>query len=375
MSATGAGAGAPRQVGLDLIRALAIILTCAMHFVWAIGAWQFGRDFEMLPIRAARGAGEAFWLWAYHSQHGVYLFFVLSGFLLTQRWFTPPAPQVLRYLRDRAWRTLPGAWLALACALLLLALAGKAPADPWLRWLENALFLDWFRRDDSHHLLIVTWSLQAEWLFYLALPVVAWLAAQGVQRALPAWCAVALCGVIAVAVLKLTSQRGGAYALFFAAGALCAVQRDAWRTTLQRVPWWALLAVYVGVNLVYGWTTPTAARLQSPGFGPFEWHAVAFAAIAAAMVLKAANEAFRDALWVRLGSHIGRISFSIYLWHLLVVIALAQLFDVPGRWSNLPAPGAIALYLCVLTAVTWAVSVASFALIERPYFQRRQRQR
>ena len=42
--------------------------------------------------------------------------------------------------------------------------------DPALRWLENAFFLDWFRRDDSHHLLIVTWSLQAEWLFWLALP-------------------------------------------------------------------------------------------------------------------------------------------------------------------------------------------------------------
>ena len=374
MSAAGADAHAPRQVGLDLIRALAIILTCAMHFVWAIGAWQYGRDFEMLPISAARDVGEAFWLWAYHSQHGVYLFFVLSGFLLTQRWFTPPAPPVLRYLRDRACRTLPGAWLALACALLLLVLAGKAPADPALRWLENAFFLDWFRRDDSHHLLIVTWSLQAEWLFYLALPGVAWLAAQGVQRALPAWCTVALCGVIAVGVLKLTSQRGGAYALFFAAGALCAVQRDVWRTTLQRVPWWALLAVYVGVNFVYGWTTPTAARLQPAGFGPFEWHAAAFAAIAAAMVLKAADEPFRDALWVRLGSHIGRISFSIYLWHLLVVIALAQLLDVPGRWSNLHAPGAIALYLCVVTVVTWVTSMTSFALIERPYFQRRQRQ-
>ena len=64
MSAAGADAHAPRQVGLDLIRALAIILTCAMHFVWAIGAWQYGRDFEMLPISAARDVGEAFWLWA-----------------------------------------------------------------------------------------------------------------------------------------------------------------------------------------------------------------------------------------------------------------------------------------------------------------------
>lgn len=364
---------ASRQVGLDLVRALAIILTCAMHFVWAIGAWQYGRDFEMLPISAARNTGEAFWLWAYHSQHGVYLFFVLSGFLLMQRWCSPPAPQVLHYLRDRAWRTLPGAWLALATALLLLALAGKAPAEPWLRWLENAFFLDWFRRDDSHHLLIVTWSLQAEWLFYLSLPVVAWLAARGAQRGLPAGWTVLLCGAVAMVVLKLLSQRGGAYALFFTAGALCAVQRDAWRPALQRLPWWVLIAAYLGVNFVYGWTTPTAARLQAPGFHAFEWHAIAFAVVAGAMVPKAADHAFTHAAWVRLGSHIGRISFSIYLWHLLVVIALAQLFDIPGCWSAWPAAPAIALYLVVATLATWAVSLASFALIERPYFERRKR--
>ena len=98
-----------------------------------------------------------------------------------------------------------------------------------------------------------------------------------------------------------------------------------------------------------------------------------FAAVAGAMVLKAADHAFTHAAWVRLGGHIGRISFSIYLWHLLVVIALAQLFDIPGRWSAWPAAPAIALYLVVATLATWAVSLASFALIERPYFERRKR--
>ena len=96
-------------------------------------------------------------MWLYHSQHGVYLFFVLSGYLLSQRWLVEQSTLLPPYLTDRALRTLPGAWLALLVALGLLALGNEMPSDAALRWLENAFFLNWFRRDDTHHLLVVTW--------------------------------------------------------------------------------------------------------------------------------------------------------------------------------------------------------------------------
>ena len=190
-----------RQTGLDLLRALAIVLTCAMHFVWAIGAWRYERNFEVFPISAARSVDEALWMWLYHSQHGVYLFFVLSGYLLSKRWLVEKKATLGRYLVDRAWRTLPGAWLALLVALGLLAAAGKMPTNAALLLLENALFLNWFRTDDLHHLLIITWSLQAEWLFYLALPIVAWCAqrAGGARRAQVA--TVLLFGVASIVLL------------------------------------------------------------------------------------------------------------------------------------------------------------------------------
>jgi exopolysaccharide production protein ExoZ len=360
---------ATRHAGLDLLRALAIALTCLMHFVWVIGAWRYQRDFELFPISAARSVDEGIWMWLYHSQHGVYLFFVLSGFLLTSRWFAQSPPTLARYLRDRALRTLPGAWLAISVALILLAVAGKAPADAGLRWLENAFFLNWFRSDDTHHLLIVTWSLQAEWIFYLLLPVV-WFLAMRVDAASRTWI-VLLIGLATMVVLKFCSLRGGAYALFFTTGALCALEQHRWRPLAQKISWRILVLTYVLVNFAYAWTTPTAARLQTSDFGAFEMHAVAFSAIAGLLLLKVASHTFAQTPFARLGLHIGRISYSVYLWNLLVVLVLGQVLGLPGRLDTLPAPLAITLYLALCVVVTWPTSLLSFVLVEQPYFNRR----
>ncbi len=311
-------------------------------------------------------------MWLYHSQHGVYLFFVLSGYLLSQRWLVAQNTQLRPYLTDRALRTLPGAWLALLVALGLLYLDNKMPEHSGLRWLENAFFLNWFRYDDTHHLLIVTWSLQAEWLFYVSLPIVAWCARTLGNSQRQRLIAVLACGFLAMALLKVTSIRGAAYALFFTTGAVCALKQNDWRTTIQKTPWWLALTLYVVVNFVYAWTTATAARLQASGFGPFEWHAIAFALVSGALLLKTAEHTFDDSLIVRIGRYIGRISYSIYLWHLLVLIAFAQLLGLPKRLEILPNPVAIALYLSALVAATWFISVASFYVVEKPYFSRRR---
>ena len=45
----------------------------------------------------------------------------------------------------------------------------------------------------------------------------------------------------------------------------------------------------------------TAARLQASGFGAFEWHAVAFALVSGALLLKSAEHTFGDSLFVRIG--------------------------------------------------------------------------
>ncbi len=359
-----------RHAGLDLLRALAITLTFFVHFVWVVGGWLYQRDFEMMAIRDAKSIFEGFLIWLCHSQHGVFLFFVLSGFLMGRKWFGRREASTLAFLRDRAWRTLPGAFLAVLAALLLLASAGKMPADPIARFFENAFFLNWFRKDDSRGLLVVTWSLQAEWLFYLSLPLVAW-CVKKICRESPAL-GVFLLTIATCAVLKVLSLRGAAYAWFFAVGIIAAIKRETWRETVARVPWAVIVMIYVAVNFCYAWLSPTSAKLQQALWNPFDTHAIVFGLSAGLLLLKTAETDYVNTWWVRLGAYVGKISYSIYLWHLLVILAVGQWFKWPTSLESLGTPLAALIYTTVTIALTWFVSVVSFRLIEQPYFDRKR---
>ncbi|TAG05925.1 MAG: acyltransferase [Betaproteobacteria bacterium] len=361
-----------RNTGLDLLRALAIVLTFFVHFLWIIGAWVYQRDFESLSIRDAKGFLEGVVIWLYHSQHGVFLFFVLSGFLMGRKWFSAHPPAVGTYLRDRAWRTLPGAWLAVTAALGLMYLAGRVPSEPLRLWVENLFFLNWFRKIDTEHVLVVTWSLHAEWLFYLALPVVAWVARRWGKSH---WIVVAIASVALAGAVKFLSVRGAAYVLFFAAGVIAAIEQKRLRGAVDSIPWIVVLLLYIGVNGVYGWFSPTAAKLQTALWNPFDTHAIAFAFTATLLLLKIVDAPFGQGRWVRLGRYIGKISYSVYLWHLLVLLALGHWLGWPSALAAQPSVGAVGFYATSCVLLTWAVSALSFRWIEQPYFARRERQK
>lgn len=359
-----------RHDGLDLLRALAIVLTFFVHFVWVIGGWFYQRDFEKLAIRDANSVIEGFLIWLYHSQHGVFLFFVLSGYLMGRKWFGRGDASMLSFFRDRAWRTLPGAFLAVFAALMLLWSAGKLPPDPIIRYFENAFFLNWFRKDDSRALLIVTWSLHAEWLFYLSLPLVAWFVKAASRRS--PTLGVLVVTLLACVLLKFLSLRGWAYAWFFAVGVIAAINQARWSATIEKTPWALVLGVYLAVNTAYAWFSPTAAALQTGSWNAFDTHSVFFGIASGLLLLKTASAVFSSNGWVRIGTYIGRISYSIYLWHLLVIIALGQWFLWPGSLDSLGRPLGVAIYTVATIALTWIVSVLSFRLIEQPYFDRKR---
>lgn len=359
-----------RQVGLDLLRALAISLTFFVHFFWVVGDWLFQRNMEMLAIREARSSVEMLMIWLVHSQHGVFLFFVLSGYLMGSKWFGGHHVSSLAFLRDRALRTLPGASLAVLAAMLLSASAGQAVSDPIARFLENVFFLNWFRKDDSRAVLVVTWSLHAEWIFYLSLPVIAaCVARMSAGRPVPALMALTL--VICI-VLKFTSDRGWAYAWFFAVGVICALKQEAWQGALKRIPWVAVIALYTIINTVYALYSPPSPRLQTAAWNPFDTHALFFGVCAALLLLKAIETEFTDSVWTRIGVYIGRISYSLYLWHLLVVIAIGQWLRWPLALNELGVPLALFVYTAVTLSLTLLVSALSFRLVERPYFERKR---
>ena len=157
------GSGSPATLpALDSMRAVAAVAVVATHTSFWSGAYagpRFGASLARLDI-------------------GVAIFFVLSGFLLSRPWFQRHArgaapPSTGRYLWKRALRIMPVYVLAAAAALLLLP--GNSGATPalWIKTLTlTNIYVD-ARLPDG---LTQMWSLATEVAFYLALPLVMWVA-------------------------------------------------------------------------------------------------------------------------------------------------------------------------------------------------------
>ena len=151
-----------RNAGLDTLRACAIVLVFMYHYeVFVSGSATFG------------------WLsdvgWT-----GVDLFFVLSGYLISNQLFAGLARgesvSLPRFYARRAFRTLPVFWLVLAAYVLFPAAMGGRPPPPWWRFLTFTQNIGLQPGTAFSH----AWSLCVEEQFYLALPALlatsAWLA-------------------------------------------------------------------------------------------------------------------------------------------------------------------------------------------------------
>ena len=160
--------------------------------------------FHAAVIASAAAAGHAsgpVWAVASHLDLGLYVFFVLSGYLIARPFARSlvtgaPGPRLRRYATHRLRRIVPAFWAAL---LITLAVAGAGGAG----------VLTAFLFAGTWPTLPQAWTLDAEMGFYLLLPVVAALAAL-VARRLPsprARAVTLLCGLVAVAVLSLIARQ------------------------------------------------------------------------------------------------------------------------------------------------------------------------
>lgn len=155
---------------LDGLRGVAVLLVIWCH----IRGFTFGPSTEwLLEFKAASGF------------LGLYLFFVLSGFLL----FLPYArvfvghgkwPSVRRFYMRRALRILPVFYAAILLLLVLARIpptASLVPPFPRLRILATLFTLFHDIRQDTWFYILQTdtplWSLAIEWQYYLVLPALA----------------------------------------------------------------------------------------------------------------------------------------------------------------------------------------------------------
>lgn len=329
---------------LDGLRGLAVLVVIASHL----------SNVGLLPQPGLSGTGKA----------GVYLFFVLSAFLLTRILLARSLRALadLRFWADYLLRRVLRIWPLYLCVLLL-------------SWALTQAGIAWhYRLDDvalERHLLLaegqsVLWSIPVEFTFYFWLPPLV-LAGAWLRTRCPVWGQVLLaCGLMAAVMWRwppssvaVNDIRVGPYLPVFLCGVFAAHIDAALARHANRwsAAWVGLALLSVGgcVLMVPAiWALLTGTGFQAAlNHSWFLAHGLAWGALLLALLHGPAwLRAPFTSVPLRL---IGVVSFSAYLWH-MPILELVQASGV-SRW-----PGA-----ALVLSLTLAVSMVSFLLLERPW--------
>jgi peptidoglycan/LPS O-acetylase OafA/YrhL len=112
---------------------------------------------------------------------GVYIFFVMSGYLLSRPFFAAytlgkPLPSIARFLRNRALRIIPAFWLVVTIYVLWNHLTGTGGIVAMYAFAQN------YHWTGVAVVMLQAWTLDIEVTYYLAVPIAALLALALVRR-------------------------------------------------------------------------------------------------------------------------------------------------------------------------------------------------
>jgi peptidoglycan/LPS O-acetylase OafA/YrhL len=288
------------------------------------------------------------------GKYGVQVFFVISGYTIAATWFGGDGYRT--FLIRRLARIAPTYWVVILIAAVLYWL-GMTKGSDWLKvygadldaynLFLHVTFLSFVDYRIANSILGVEWSIPIEVFWYVVLPfllpftrawrpfligMVALLFAALVTRA-------AFGAVAPSTAAKWFPTTFGAY---FLLGAACyQLRRAGWHHVSTRAP----LVMWVSVGL---FLLVLAAAPSGGG---------ALIGLATAGLLIARKDSVGRGLWLDSTPlrFLGTISYSLYLWHMVVIGVLGD---------RLPANGLLAF--AIVLAITGAVSTATYLVIERP---------
>lgn len=334
---------------LDGIRAAAIALVIALHwFSWYLPLFHGGVI-------------------------GVDLFFVLSGFIITTMlWRTPSGWRAFEW--RRVTRLYPALLGLVAGSVVLYAVVPWAPDDPldvagrgivvltqtsslWAAQQHGSLWLPGLQPFGQ------TWSLAVEWYFYLLWPL-------GVLAAKRrGWTPRRLANVslVAAAAAYLLSLPMTTFWFYFGpterAAELLVGAAVALRFLEHGPPSPAGRRATAAATLALA-AVATYALLGPDGHSPLYRYLGIPVAVAAAVVLIRTGYSDRDSAVTRLLGHrfpaaVGRHSYSLYLWHIVPFLLLAD------------APASKLLLGPVAVAAAIVLTMLSYRYLERPFLRPR----
>ncbi|WP_084550407.1 acyltransferase family protein [Actinomadura rifamycini] len=374
------------QAPLDGVRAVAALAVLAVHVASSAGT-----------ITRGEGAG-----WLFNGgQVGVAIFFTLSGLLLYRPWAVAaldgrPAPRAGTYFAKRALRILPAYWVLIA---VYMATAGRDHIGDPLTWASLLTFTQiyvpdpWWSSDLGPAHLGQLWSLSVEVAFYVTLPITAAVLNWVVRRARTAdvggiakrlLCAIGVYGALSLPFTALAyfpernSQMGvwlPRYFIWFALGMALAVV-TAWARQDERRPVAALCnavadswkACWVAAAMLFAVAaTPATGPLslsEPGGLWTSVLHMLLFGACALAFMAPVAlappeHPAMRAALGNPVMRWLGRVSYGLFLWQMIIIVAWYEALDRTFR-------GSVLTDLPLLALASTAAAALSYYLVERP---------
>jgi peptidoglycan/LPS O-acetylase OafA/YrhL len=345
----GAGVHAAREVFIPALQAL--------RGIAAFGVVVYHAEIFLREAGGTMGLPGVRFGWL-----GVDLFFVLSAFVLTRALQGAEAPRYRDFLADRLLRLLPAYYATVVITGLAVLSFDPAAFRP-LGFIANLTFIQNFRDEWNLALTPTFWTLAVELQFYLLLPLllsgrcevrrVAWLAAVALVGAVIFRASCYARGFVLPSAMSLP-----AFAGHFVLGVLAARIGTVARPGLWlagALPFFIVppLLGIPGGSTGFGSESLAGATFVRP-----------FVAIGCfGIVLASASPGWwRSALERPLWLWLGRISFSLYLIHALVLAKTVAVLDSLG----LPAKDHPLIYATVGVGISLLAGKALYGVVEAP---------
>ena len=312
---------------------------------------------------------------------GVDIFFVISGFVVTGsmagRSFGSVGAMLGFFYRRRVVRIVPA--LVIMIVVTQLATILFVPENHTLEVIRSTgiaaaagvsnLFLAWtgdsyFDPRQELNPFLHTWTLGVEEQFYLIFPWLLLLCRSGMAKKPPTRFGLVLLAALIAAsgllagILHLVAPRSGFYlmpARFWelGAGMFLFLSRHIWQPVLNELP----------ARLRSATAAMAFVLLAAALFIPFHYRLVLLPiglAAAATIILVALVSSFPSSqlarlLGARLPVYLGKISYSLYLWHWPVIVLFT--------WT-IGTEGAVKLLAAIL--LTFLLAAAAFHAVEQP---------
>jgi peptidoglycan/LPS O-acetylase OafA/YrhL len=382
-----------RLQGIEGMRALAASMIVLVHI------WGFS---------SPDGDALGFDLWIGDALStlsvGVTLFFTLSGFLLYRPFVAAIARgtermSVRAYFRNRFLRIAPAYWAILvACGLVIGTVYLREGAvlevgrltDPFA-FLQSALLLNNYRPTTLGIGIGPAWSLAVELVFYLVLPLLVFGAAWAARRMKDRRGRVlALLGPpLLLLIVGLTGKLVAGHVF---PAAPTAGYGNNWHSVVERSFWAQADLFCFGMVVAVAYVQIADGRLRPPAhWRPFAavlgllifipcaatmnqgehsyllqntGQALALALIFAAIVIPEATDAAPSRALRFLESAplvaIGVVSYSVFLWHLPVIVWLSQHGLTVSGW------GGLLVNTAIVAVVVGGLSALTYHFVERP---------